>query len=75
MTPIPVLRQAPIRTQRSAAPRIPPCSSNDSRVTSGLGGGSAGSRRSSVIGGASTITPGFRRPWGSKRRLTLRIAS
>jgi hypothetical protein len=75
MTPIPVLRQAPIRWQRSAAPRIPPCSANESRVASGRAGGSAGSRRCAVIGGASTIIPGFRRPCGSNRRLTSPNAS
>ena len=75
MTPLPVLRQAPIRWQRSAAPRMPPCSANDSRVGSGGGAGSAGSRRCSVIAGASTITPGLSRPCGSNSALTLRNAS
>ena len=32
MTPVPVLRHAPMRWQRSAAARMPPCSANDSRV-------------------------------------------
>ena len=75
MTPASVLRQAPIRWQRSAAPRIPPAPSKRRCVASGAGAGSAGSRRCSVIAGASTILPGFRRPSGSKRRLTSRIAS
>ena len=73
MTPMPVLRQAPIRWQRSAAARMP--SGKCSRVCSGPAGGSAGSRRSSVIGAASTITPGLSRPSGSNSALTLRNAS
>jgi hypothetical protein len=73
MTPLPVLRHAPIRWQRSAAARMPP--GNDSRVVSGTGAGSWGSRRFSVMAGASTITPGFRRPSGSKSAFTLRNAS
>ena len=69
MTPMPVLRQAPIRWQRSAAARMP--SGKCSRVCSGPAGGSAGSRRSSVIGAASTITPGVEPPVGVEQRLDL----
>jgi hypothetical protein len=39
------------------------------------GGGSAGSRRGAVIGGASTIFPGLSRPNGSNSDLTSRIAA
>ena len=64
-----------MRWQRSAAPRIPPCSAKEKWVSSGPAGGSAGSRRFVVIGAASTITPGLKRPSGSNSALTLRIAS
>ncbi len=75
MTPVPVLRQAPMRWQRSAAPRMPPCSANDSRVSIGPAGGSAGSRRSAVIATGSTITPGLRRLCGSNSSFVRCIAS
>ena len=64
-----------MRWQRSAAPRIPPCSANEKWVFSGAAGGSAGSRRFVVSGAASTMTPGLKRPSGSNSALTLRIAS
>jgi hypothetical protein len=63
--------------QRSAASRIPPpTTSNDSIVRSGGAGTSASrSRRLSVMGGASTILPGFIVFPGSNSRFTRRIAS
>jgi hypothetical protein len=60
---------------RSAAPRMPPTTSNRRRVRTGGASGSAASRRLSVIAGASTILPGFIRPSGSKIPLTVRMAS
>ena len=66
---------------RSAASRMvvpppAPITSNESAVFNGGAGGSASrSRRLSVIGGASTILPGFITPAGSNSRLTSRIAS
>ena len=62
-----------MRWQRSAAVRIPP--SNAKCVRSGGAGGSAGSRSPTVIGAASTITPGLSRLSGSNSALTLRNAS
>ena len=50
-------------------------SAKEKWVSSAGAGGSAGSRRPSVSGAASTITPGLKRPWGSNSAFTLRIAS
>ena len=76
MTPMPVLRQAPIRWQRSAAAaHAAVLGERAAACAAGRRGGSAGSRRSAVIGAASTITPGLRRPCGSNSALTLRNAS
>ena len=52
-------------------PRIPPTTEKDSRVRKSGAGGSAGSRRCSVIAGASTILPGFSLLSGSNKRLYL----
>jgi hypothetical protein len=74
MTPLAVLRHSPMFMQRSAAARMPP-SAKLSRVATAGAGPRAGSRRCSVMAGASTILPGFMRPSGSNTRLTSRIAS
>ena len=75
MTPVVLLRHRPMFMQRSAAPRIPPVTLKSSRVRNPTGGGSTASRRFSVIGGASTILPGFSRFCGSNSCLTERMAS
>ncbi len=75
ITPVDPFRHTPMFMQRSAAPRIPPVASNDRSVVSGWAAGSTGSRRLSVIEGASTILPGFKRLCGSKMCFTARIAS
>ena len=73
MTPLPTLRQAPIRWQRSAAACIEP-SGKSKWVASGAGCGYSASRMWIGSGSASTITPGLKTPAGSKSRLTSRIA-
>ncbi len=71
MTPVSVLRQRPMFMQRSAAVRIPSGPSKRIVVGSGAARGSAGSRRCSVIGPASTILPGLRTPLRVEEALDL----
>ena len=68
-------RHAPILAHRFAAPRIPPTASNEKCVATGSARGSDGSRRFSVMRGASTFLPGFKRPVGSNSCFSERIVS
>ena len=72
--PSPLLRQAPMRWQRSAARAHPAVERRGACAAAGAGGQRrvAQVRRSAAR--ASTITPGLRRPCGSNSRLTSRNA-
>ena len=74
MVPANFFRHTPMPLHISTAAAKPPCSLKSSVVSGSQISVDGLTRSDSVIGGASTIFPGFIIPLGSKARLILRNA-